>query len=102
MSIAIFSVVVVVAALTSVLVRRSYSLRRPGLAGAESQPLKQVGIENWLSERVCVEQAEITHTPTRDELAARPEMPDKPFAFANPNWEAFKGRIVSGDELWYF
>lgn len=59
-------------------------------------------IESWLTERVSVEEAEVRSTPTPDQLARNPRMPNKPFGFDNERWEILKTQMIDGDELWYF
>jgi hypothetical protein len=56
----------------------------------------------WLQERITVAEAEARHSYKHDERAKRyPELKN-PFGLLNPQWEALKGKMCPGDEIWTF
>jgi hypothetical protein len=59
-------------------------------------------IESWLTERVSVEQAEMSFTPLSDQLASRSQRPNAFVKRERHLWETLKSHMVEGDELWYF
>jgi hypothetical protein len=59
-------------------------------------------IEDWLSERVSVEDAEKNFTPTAQQIASNPKLPNRAFSFQNQKWERLKSHMIEGDELWYY
>ncbi len=54
--------------------------------------------KEWLKKKTTVEQAEKENLVSDKGLGPKPI----PFGFINQEWEKFKSRIQSGDELWEF
>jgi len=58
--------------------------------------------EEWLVERVDVEQAEQMFPGVSDERTKLTPEIAKPFGYQHDQWEALKAEMKSGDELWTF
>jgi hypothetical protein len=55
--------------------------------------------QEWLQERITVEEAERMYTRAPDERSARIPALRKPFGFRTAQWEELKALIWPGDEL---
>lgn len=53
--------------------------------------------QGWLPEREW-----LTTTGSVEEIEASCRNPERPFGQMTAEWEAFKGRLQPGDELWWF
>jgi hypothetical protein len=57
----------------------------------------------WEAERITIDEAERHYPPlTGDKRSAHVPHILKPFGFQSPQWEALKGQMQPGDELWSF
>ena len=57
---------------------------------------------DWLEKKISVAEAEAANPGISDERVAKCPEAAKPFGFLHDRWEALKGEMRPGDELWTF
>lgn len=69
-----------------------------------TDPKWLVAVKGWLKVKLTVEEIEAQQEQKANEfkLPRHPKMPQGPFGWVQPQWDALKARMQPGDELWSY